>query len=105
MSDRATTREALRLHTLLDSGLVAIEYLAALLLLHRRLDFSWAEFLERAGRFTDAANRGWACEEFFSRLTAAQNARFPSHPPALRGAAPRERPAGARDHFAFASAW
>ena len=53
------------------------EHLAALLLRHRRLELTWAEFLNRAGLCADAANREWAREELDAMLTAIENARFP----------------------------
>jgi hypothetical protein len=44
------------------------EHLASLYLRFERRELSWATFLDLAGRYTDNADRGWVCEEFYELL-------------------------------------
>lgn len=52
------------------------EYVACLLLRYRRGEFSWATFLDEAGRKLDAANGRRACEDIYSLLTELRHREY-----------------------------
>jgi hypothetical protein len=54
------------------------DYLASLILRHRRRELSWASFLDAAGRFTDCSGGNHPCEYFFEMLNNFEDSNFDS---------------------------
>ena len=52
------------------------EHLASLYLRFERREWSWATFLESAGRYADNADRAWECAEFYELLNEFEDAEF-----------------------------